>query len=767
MKRKKIIKISVGVLAVTALVVGGALAVKHRERLLHTWHRVTGEMTNANGGEGMDSSDDSQADKYQCSMHPSVVSDNPGQCPICAMDLQAVKKIDAKGIVGRSPVELDSQQRQLINIRTIPARKDEASRDIRTVGVLHHDASKVFTIAAWTDGRIEKLFVDKPETDVRKGDLLYSIYSPELYASTQDYLDLSRAASPNEPLLRATRNRLKLLGLSDRQLTDLEKLESAPTAVETLSPAAGKVMMKMIKEGDYVKTGQMLYSVVDLSTLWLIVTIYEPELGLIQPGMKVVATTTAYPGEEFVGSVTLVNHQVNKRARSVELRVEFQQADHAISTTEETSDAMKHRRRLLPGMYMDARLQIDLGEQLLIPAGSVFDTGKRQYVFVEQSEGLFVPREIQAGHRTGTDVVVDKGLDEGDRVVVDGNFLLDSESQLKAAASGDGADATAAESGIHMTESIPLPFEAGLLYEPLLKDYAAIQSALAEDKLDGVTDAVERMREQIGLVSSSTVAPVESAEEYRNRVADLKTKLGEFEAADIETARLHFGHVSGEFTGLIAHFPPPLKQALNVASCPMWTRSSGRWLQTGDEIVNPYMGQKMLRCGEILQKLEPPKTAPTPAPLPAETRNLYRPAIETMIQLSATLSTDKPDADAASFTALAGQLKTISESQLKPASREGDYHALLKELEGLLKESPPREIAAQRILVGNLNDKFIQLLTEFPPPLDRPIKVVKCGMWKQSPDRWLQFSESVANPFYGSKMLSCGSVTETLGGVEQ
>jgi len=550
------------------------------------------------------SASQTDAQLYQCSMHPNIVSEKPGTCPICAMDLQPVKQIKAKGIPGRSPVELTAQQRQLINVRLAPVTAAPSVKTLRTVGVLEHDAAKVFTVAAWTSGRIEKLYVDQPEIDVAKGDPLYAIYSPELYSTMREYVTLIEKQSDNAVVVEATETRLKLLGLSPEQIQSLKTSRRAPTAIDVPSPAAGKVMMKMVKEGDYVKTGMPLYTVVDLSSLWLIATVYEPELGLIQPGMNVVATTTTYPGEDFPGVVSVINHHIDPKARSAELRVEFTQPEQLMGMREDAAGRMRHRHRLLPDMYMNAEIQIDLGQTLRVPARAVFDTGKRQYVFVEQSEGIFVPKVIQLGAKVGDAFVVTKGLSEGERVVIDGNFLLDSESQLKAAASGSlGDEPDEAETHEHFMDAVPLPAEAGELFAPLVTDYLSIQTQLAQDSVEGVAEAVDRMRTRTELILSSDVQPPQNADEYRRGLEALKERLQGFSASDLETARTEFGEVSAAMISLIGHFPPPLDEPLVVANCPMWKKSPGNWLQAGEDLVNPFMGQKMLTCGSIETKI--------------------------------------------------------------------------------------------------------------------------------------------------------------------
>ena len=373
---------------------------------------------------------------FLCPMHPNIVSDKPGVCPICGMDLQPRKKSTVKGIPGRSPVELTGQQRQLINLRTATIGISPVVKTIRTVGKMEQDESAVSTVSAWTSGRIEKLYVNKVEMNVRTGDRLYSIYSPDLYSTMQEYVGLLVRQPANSLLIDATETRLALLGLSEEQLKSLRLSRRATPAIDVVSPVAGRVTKMTVHEGSYVKTGDPMYTISDLSRLWLIVTVYEFELGLIESGMQVVATTPAFPGAEFKGRITVINHNIAQQARAAEIRVDFNQHEQTSVSLETANHANAFLNRLLPEMYMDVEIEIDLGEQLIVPASAVFGLGERDYVFTEQDDGLFVPRLVRLGAQAGQNFVVLDGLRAGMKVVVDGNFLLDSESQFRAAAEG-------------------------------------------------------------------------------------------------------------------------------------------------------------------------------------------------------------------------------------------------------------------------------------------------------------------------------------------
>jgi membrane fusion protein, copper/silver efflux system len=552
------------------------------------------------------SSTEASADKqlYQCSMHPNVVSEKPGACPICAMDLQPVKKIDAKGIPGRAPVDLTAQQQQLINIRVTPVVESNAAQTIRAVGIITYDATSVADVNARVMGWVDQLHADKPGQLVQKDEPLLALYSPDLYSAQKEYLlawervhqkqssltqgqstQLKEYLSANRDsavsLLESARKRLELWEISEEQIKRLEQTRAAENTLELVAPLTGVVLEKKVFPKQMIQAGMMLYRIADLSQVWLEIEVYEYELPLLQVGQAVAVRVDAIPNETFDGKVDFIYPYLENKTRTTKVRVVLPNPDG----------------RLRPAMYAHAETRVELGRQLLVPAGAVFDTGKQQYLFVKQDEGVFVPKEVVLGPKSQDRFVVRKGVEAGDMVVIDGNFLLDSESQLKAAASGS-TDETSSEAHQQMTMTMPLPAEAGELFNPLINDYLSMQSALAQDNMTGLKVTADRMSAQIDSILASDVAPTGMVEEYRAGLSALQKQLQAFSATDLETARTQFGHVSDAMASQLAHFVPPMQEPLVVASCPMWKKSPGRWLQAGEELRNPFMGQKMLTCGE-------------------------------------------------------------------------------------------------------------------------------------------------------------------------
>lgn len=543
---------------------------------------------------------------YQCSMHPNIVADKPSKCPICGMDLQPVSQVQAEGIPGRAAVQLSLVQQQLINIRVTPVVSAPATKTLRAVGVVTYDETRLADVNSKLSGWVERLYVDKPGQFVETNQRLLALYSPDLYSAQQEYLLASQQAKNldhkhsrppgdqlnafmqvnrdgTESLLRSARKRLELWDISVEQIKALEETGKPADTLELMAPSRGFVVQKNVFPKQMIQPGMVLYRIADLSTVWLDAAVYEHELPFVKVGQSATVTVDAYPSQTFTGEVAFIYPILEPKTRTAKVRVVLDNSEYLLK----------------PGMYGNANLVEDLGEQLLVPAAAVFDTGKRQYVFAQKEPGLFVPREIRLGPKMDDRVVVTKGVAAGDLVVVDGNFLLDSESQLKAAASGSTEDSPPSHKAHeHPSAAIPLPTEARELFAPLIKDYLTVQSALAQDSMDGIPAASARMIKQTEALIRSEVAPPDKLDEYRAGLTNLKAKLSALTATELEQARAQFGHVSEALVSLLTHFSPPTDEPLIVASCPMWKTSPGRWLQTGKELKNPFMGKKMLTCGE-------------------------------------------------------------------------------------------------------------------------------------------------------------------------
>lgn len=365
-------------------------------------------------------------------MAPGSHFDKPGKSPF--MDMQLVPKYAdevALSAAAGSKVQLTPEGVTAAGVKTARVEKTKLEHVIRAVGTLEADERKLVHIASRVPGRLDRLYANFTGEFIRKGSPIFEIYSPDLVASQREYLlaleNLARAergASPEylasaRSLLEASRDRLRLWGISEEQLEAIARTRQPELRIVYRSPATGTVIQKNAVAGQYVKEGDDLYLLADLSDVWLSIQVYEYELGSVKVGQSVLATVASFPGRQFRGRLTFIDPVVDPSARTGRVRVELPNPDGA----------------LRPGMFANAELKVDLGEKLAIPRSAVIDTGTRQVVYVKTGPTSFVGREVRIGPTAGDRVAVLWGLAEGDEVVTAANFLIDSQSQLMTGAS--------------------------------------------------------------------------------------------------------------------------------------------------------------------------------------------------------------------------------------------------------------------------------------------------------------------------------------------
>lgn len=430
---------------------------------------------------------------YTCGMHPTVrvsVEDYEKgniNCPICNMGLVPVYKEGGMAEMEAdehaehegmgAEIKLTPRAQALARVKTEEVQYHHLLREINTVGEINYDERRVAYVAAWISGRIDKLFVDFTGVKVKKGDPLVWIYSPELLTTQEEYLlaleTLERVKGSGnaetiggaESLVEASKRRLLLWGISQKQVEELRQRKEANTHMTIHAPIGGTVIHKNALEGKYVKAGENLYQIANLSNLWILADIYEYEMAWIKENQKVEIITSAYPGEKFEGKISFIDPYLNPKTRSVKVRV----------------DVPNPRLRLKPGMYVNVFLKSHIPEGirgpgkviytcsmhpevisdkpgdcpvcgmflvkkeaaspdmiLAVPKGAVLDTGARKLVYVEKEKGTYVPKEIEIGPEAVAEIngqkkryyVIKAGLSDGMRVVSQANFLIDSQSQI-------------------------------------------------------------------------------------------------------------------------------------------------------------------------------------------------------------------------------------------------------------------------------------------------------------------------------------------------
>jgi multidrug efflux pump subunit AcrA (membrane-fusion protein) len=384
------------------------------------------------------------AELYHCPMHPTYTSDRPGDCPICNMSLVKVEApapaapdsdsaSTSQGTTGYVPVTISPEQQQRIGVRLARAIRGPAVQTIRAVGKVEYDESRLHHVHTRVEGWIGRLYVSTTGQVVKRGDPLFTLYSPELVSAQEEFLlALGNPGEPPSPLLATVRRRLKLLEVSDNAIRTLEIIRRPQTYVDIVAHASGVVVEKRAIEGMRAMPGEDLYTLADLGQVWVNASLYEYELPLVRVGQRAIITLPHDPGTIFRGRIAHIYPYLDASTRTNAVRFEFENPG----------------LKLKPGMFANVELTIPLGQRLTIPRDAVLDSGERQIVLIAAGGGRFEPREVTLGQRLGDSVVVSAGVKEGEEVVVGAHFLIDSEAQLKAALSGMGkAGAKAGEHG--------------------------------------------------------------------------------------------------------------------------------------------------------------------------------------------------------------------------------------------------------------------------------------------------------------------------------
>ena len=361
-------------------------------------------------------------------MDPTYIRQEPGKSPM-GMDLVPVYEEEGEGKEPASTIRIDPVTIQNMGIRTEKVKMGSPVKTIRTVGNITYDETRIYTVNTKFNGWIEKLYVDFEGEQVRKGQPLFDIYSPELVTAQEEYLlaleqyrslgqsGFEQVREAARRLRDASHTRLRYWDVSPAQIRRLESSGMVRKTVTVFSPATGVVTKKNAFQGHYVKAGEHQYEIADLSTVWVDVDIYEYELPWVEKGMPAEMELTYIPGKHFKGRVLFIYPYLNPKTRTATLRLEFPNP----------------KGLLKPAMYSNVYLKSEIEEKsLLIPQEAVIDSGVRKVVFVSRGNGKFEPREVELGLEVNDDrYQVLNGLSEGEEIVVSAQFMLDSESRLR------------------------------------------------------------------------------------------------------------------------------------------------------------------------------------------------------------------------------------------------------------------------------------------------------------------------------------------------
>lgn len=611
-----------------------------------------------------------QIEFWTCSMHPQIRQPNPGQCPICGMDLIPVSDETGGEGSGRQ-LKLTPTAMRLASIQVSPVEHKYVAAEIRMVGKIDYDETRIKYISAYVPGRIDRLYVNYTGTEVRKNDHLVELYSPELISAQEELIQAQKthkllSGSEGTDLrksglstLQAVRDKLRLWGLTDWQIKNIEEKGIVSDQLTIYSPMAGIVIHRNATEGMYVTTGTKIYTIADLSKLWMKLDVYESDLQWIRYGQDVEFKTEATPGEIFSGKISFIDPVLNPQTRTVKVRVNVDNPEgklkpemfvkalvkSKVSTSGRVMDPHLTGKWISPmhpeivkdhpgrcdvcGMalvraeelgYVSAE-KLERDAPLVVPATAPLITGKRAivYVAVKEQEGVFEGREIVLGPRAGDYYVVESGLSAGEWVVTNGNFKLDSDLQIKAKPSmmspqgspqfdahqhGEQLhhDSNSESKTENFIDEVPQSLKSSI--ERLLSAYFEIQQGLSQGNPSTTQNSASILNKLLDKVDMTQLKGkvhqqwMEFQEELRNSLDRISN------SGDIEQQRKFFEILSTAIYDIVRKFGTTEQQPVFRYFCPMAFDNKGAyWLQSKEGVENPYFGEAMFHCGNLEETL--------------------------------------------------------------------------------------------------------------------------------------------------------------------
>ena len=521
---------------------------------------------------------------YQSAMHPWIKSDKPGRCTICGMELTPVyegeKGFDESG--GTNTVALTQNQIQVLHVQTAEAKIQPLARTLQVAGMIDDDATRHRVLSAYVDGRVDKLHVNYSGAEVDAGQPLAEFYSPNLLQAEREYRQLTGELKKNTAL------RLRQMGLSSEQIEAVADKPADSLTSQIRSPIGGTVVAQNVYEGQYVTTGQALFEIADFSNMWFMFRAYEQDMPWIKTGQTVTVSTPAIPGKSFQGKVTFIDPNFDEATRSTKVRVEL------------PNPKIDGRRLLLHRLYADGAVNVDAPAVLTVPRAAVIQTGPEAVVYIDREGGAYEQTPVKIGRRGDSLVEILSGLKAGDKVVTNGNLLIDGQAEMNRAFMSPVVE-----------EPMPVAMTAELTAEQikLIADFIrvvdAMSAALAADDLAAFNKASEPAMKATGEFIKA-LANLSVSKENLNALGNSSHFHG---SENLKNARAAFH----PFSMVAATTIEPLRKLkdfpdVQIWECPMVDQAlpdvpkKGRWLQTGKRKgANPYFGAEMLECGKEIE----------------------------------------------------------------------------------------------------------------------------------------------------------------------
>jgi len=518
---------------------------------------------------------------WTCSMHPQIKLGEPGDCPICGMDLIPASQASS-GSDNPMVFEMTPEAVAMAQVQTIKIGGATASGELFLTGKIQADERENAAITAKFPGRIEKLFVTFTGEQVKAGQRLATIYSPELLTAQRELLEAVKSKGNFPQLYTAAKEKLKLWKLTETQITEIEQSRTIREKFDILADQSGVVTQRNIAVGDYVSTGSVLFNVVNLNKLWVLLDAYESDLPLLSTGNEISFTVAGMPEENFKARISFIDPLLNANTRAASVRAEI------------TNSGGK----LKPEMFVTAKIQTakkPSSAGVTVPRTAVLWSGKRSVVYVKvpnsETPG-FEMREVTMGNRMGDNYLIESGLQAGEEIVTNGVFAIDAAAQL----SGQYSMMKRPQ-----TKSLEVSEEFRNQITGVADAYFQVKNGLVKDKLDESQKALVAIDQSLSKVNMGLVKD-QAHDKWMEMLKGMKDARAKMASAkDIEEARKHFSMLSFHLLEMTETFGIN-KDVAYKDYCPMAFGDQGAyWLSEKKDITNPYFGASMLACGEVKQ----------------------------------------------------------------------------------------------------------------------------------------------------------------------
>ncbi len=521
---------------------------------------------------------------YQSAMHPWIKSDKPGRCTICGMELTPVYEGESGLDVSGDMLSLSETSVRVLNVQTTEVKTQALAKSLNVAGTIEQDDTQRRVLSAYIGGRIDKLNVGFGGAEVKAGEPLAEIYSPMLLQAEREYRTV--ASTTNSELRAAVVSRLRQMGLTPEQIAALPNKPADALTSEILAPISGTVTEKKIYAGQYVVEGERLFELADFSTMWFLFRAYEQDLPWLRVGQKVDVSTPSLPGKVVTGTIKFIDPNLDEATRATKVRVELE------------NPLVDGRRLFAHRVYADGVVHLDVPEVLAAPRSAIIQTGPEAVAFVDQSGGGYARRVLQLGRRGDALVEILGGLNAGDKVVMNGNLLIDGQAEMNRSFATHAPHSEAT----NQTATLPALTEVQL---QTVTDFLKLADALAATL---AADDVKEFNALAAKTHSATPALMDAFESTNAWQAIVQPieKVGHLGAAEnLQAARKAFYQFSTAIVPLAQAARKGNKEfaSVKVFRCPMTkdafpgAPNRADWIQLQPEVRNPWFGKEMLDCG--------------------------------------------------------------------------------------------------------------------------------------------------------------------------